>query len=32
MERYIPDMLPFTNKRLPIRVILSYIFDYAIIV
>ncbi|ERF70227.1 hypothetical protein EPUS_00415 [Endocarpon pusillum Z07020] len=32
MERYIPDTLPFTNRRLPIRVILSYIFDYAIIV
>ncbi len=32
MDRYIPDTLPFTKKRLPIRVVLSYIFDYAIIV
>ena len=32
MERFIPEMMPFTNKKLPIRVIISYIFDYAIIV
>jgi hypothetical protein len=32
MERYLPDTLPFSKKRLPIRVIISYIFDYAIIV
>jgi hypothetical protein len=32
MERFVPEMLPFTKKKLPIRVILSYIFDYAIIV
>lgn len=32
MDRYrIPQKLPFSKKRLPKRVIISYILDYAII-
>ena len=32
MDRYVPETLPFSKKRLPLRVIISYLFDYGIIV